>query len=267
MESKLLRETVRHFVADEWWLRLGRLGLTGLCAPTEFGGAGADAAVTVLVAQELAAGSAALAWMWLEHTDATWILAGLGTEAVKARFLPELATGELVGSALKATEAGGGSNPAAITTTARAGSDGRYILNGRKVFQGLAGRADLYLVVARTEPLPEAGPLSVFVVHRGERGVSFGARERTMGLRALPVAEIVLEDCAVPAEHLVGPPGGFWTVVAHHGRLAPLLVAAIAIGLAEASAREAFSFLADREVAGRRLAELPVIQLRRLGGA
>lgn len=278
MDTELLRDTVRRFVADkvapldaaadrdgrlpeDLWRSLGELGLTGLLVPSELGGGGADPAAAVVVAEELAAGSAALAWMWLEHTGAAWMFAGLGTEAAKERFLPRLATGDLVGSALKATEAGGGSNPSAIVTTARA-APGGYVLDGRKVFQSLAGTADLYLVVARMDPVPDTGPFSVFVVERHAAGVSFGVRENTMGLRALSIAEIVLDGCEVPAEHLVGPLGGYGAVVAHLGRLVPLLVAGLALGLAEASVGETLAFVAGREVAGQRLAELPVIQLR-----
>lgn len=278
MDHALLRTTLRRVVAEQvapgdaaadrdgrlperWWRDLCALDLAGLLVPAELGGSGADLEAATVVAEELAGGSAALAWAWLEHTDATWILAGLASGTATARLLPRLAAGDLVGSALKATEAGGGSNPGAIATTARA-TVGGYVLNGRKVFQSMAGAADLYLVVAREEPVPEAGPLSVFVVERANPGISFGARERTMGLRALPVAEIVLEDCEVPPEALVGPRGGFRAVVARHGRVAPLLVAAIALGLAEASVRETLVFLAGREVAGQRLAELPAVQLR-----
>lgn len=278
MGTELLRESVRQFVdqqvapldgaadraghlPDGLWGRLAALELTGLVVPADHGGSGADLAAAVVVAEELAAGSAALAWAWLEHTDATWILAELGTAAAKSRFLPGLVAGDLVGSSLKATEAGGGSSPAAITTTARA-SAGGYVLHGRKVFQSLAGMADLYLVVARMDPAPTTGPFGVLAVGPGDPGVSFGARERTMGLRALPIGEIVLEHCLVPADRLVGPPGGFGAVLARHGRLAPLLVAAIATGLAAASVRETLGFLADREVGGRRLAELPAVQLR-----
>ena len=278
MDIDLVRQTVRRFVAEQvkpldpeadrdgwlpgaWWRRLGGLDLAGLLVPAELGGAGAELGDAAVVAEELASGSGALAWAWLEHTDATWILAGLATEAAKERLLPRLATGELMGSSLKSTEAGGGSSPAAIATTARETGDG-YVLNGRKVFQSLAGTADIYLVVARTAPAPGTGPLSVFVVERDAPGISFGTRERTMGLRALAVAEIVLEDCLVPAEHLVGPPGGFGAVVTHHGRVAPVLVAAMALGLAEASVDETLGFLASREVAGQRLAELPAVQLR-----
>ncbi len=278
MDDDLVRTTLRRFVSeqvatldgvadgegvlpDHWWRQLGQLGVTGMLAPAEVGGAGAGLDAAVLVAEELAAGSAALAWTFVEHTDATWILDGLASEPVRARLVPRLASGEMMGAALKATEAGGGTSTTGILTTARAVGD-RYVLNGRKVFQSLAGMADLYLVVARTEPIPAAGPLSVFVVERDNPGVSFGVRERTMGLRALPVGEIVLEDCEVAADEVVGPPGGFGAVIGRHGRVTPLLVAAVALGLAEASMSETLAFLGGRVVAGQPLAHHPVVQLR-----
>ncbi len=277
-ETELLRQTVRRLVADKvehadaeadaerrWphdlWRRLVGLDLAGVLVPAERGGAGGAASTAVVVAEELARGSGSLAWGWLEHTDATWILGALGSEEVKARFLPRLASGELIGSALKATEAGGGSSPAGIANTARA-VDGGYVLNGRKVFQSMAGVADIYLVVARIEPAPESGALGVFLVERDCPGLSFGPAERTMGLRGLPIGDIVLDDCRVPDCHVVGAPGGFGAVVGHHARLAPLLVAAIALGLAESSLGETVEFLVSRSVGGEPLASLPAIQLR-----
>lgn len=278
LDHELLRQSLRRFVAEEvvpaeagaeeagrlpshLWRRLAELDLTGLLVPRAFGGSGGDVASATVVAEELARGSASLAWTWLEHTDAAWILDGCGTEVAKERYLPLLASGELTGSALKSTEAGGGTNTGAIAATASATEAG-YLLNGRKVFQGLAGTADLYLVVARMEPPPEPGPFGVFLVPRESPGISFGVRERTIGLRALSVGEILLERCPVPAENLVGAPGGLGAVFGHHGRLAALLVAAIAVGLAEATVLETVAFLSGREVAGECLAHLPVVQLR-----
>ncbi|MHB8246364.1 MAG: acyl-CoA dehydrogenase family protein [Acidimicrobiales bacterium] len=278
VDSELLRKTLKRFVSDrvapldaaadrdgripaEWWQQISELDLTGLLVPAEHGGAEADVEAAAIVAEELAAGSAALAWTFLEHTDAAWILADLASDEKKARLLSRLCSGELIGAGLKITEAGGGSDNAAILTTAVATGDG-YVLNGRKVFQSLAGTADLYLVVARTEPVPDSGALSVFVVEADNPGISFGSRERTVGLRALSVGEIIFEDCRVSAHDLVGPPGGFRAVIARHGRVAPILVASIALGLAEASLSETIAFVNGREVAGKPLADVPAVQLR-----
>ncbi len=277
MELQVLRETLRRFgrenlapaaaetersgaIAPERWAAMAKMELTGVMVSPDYDGAGAGLPEALVIAEELGRACTSTAWQWLEHTNATVALNGFASPALKDSLLKPLARGELLGAALKTTEAGGGSDIKTLKTTA-VPSEGRYILDGTKVFQSLAGAADVYLVVAR-EGSPDSEALSILAVERDAPGLSFGPRERTMGLGGISVADIVMENCTVPADNLIGKPGGFGPVFGAIGGFAMMAASAIAIGMMQASLDETLSFLANRQVGARTLGSLHGIQMQ-----
>jgi len=277
MDLQVLKDSLRRFgketlgpaaaetdrngaVSSAAWDAMAKMELTGVMVSTEYGGAGAGIAEALVIAEELGRACTSTAWQWLEHTNMTVALNGFAKPELKQSMLRPLARGELLGAAMKTTEAGGGSDIQTLQTTA-ALSDGNYVLNGTKVFQSLAGSADAYLVVARDASM-DAGAMSLFAVERGAPGLSFGPRETTMGLRGISIADMVMEDCTIPAANLVGAPGGFGPVFGAIGGFAMQAASAIALGMMQASLDETVGFLASRQVGSRTLGSLHGIQMQ-----
>jgi butyryl-CoA dehydrogenase len=194
------------FPADRW-KKLGEYGLTGLVIPEGHGGLGADRSSVLAALEALAGACGSTAWTLIAHSTVAAGIAALGSSEQKQRYLPALARADLIGGTLAVTETGGGSNPASIRTFACA-EKGGYVLNGGKFFISQAGAGDIYLVVARTDHAPGPRSLSCFVIERADSGLSFGPRERTMGMRGVQVREVIFDDCRVPAERLLGETGG-----------------------------------------------------------
>lgn len=179
-------------------------GYFGWSIPEAYGGLGLTTEELVTLAFELS--QCAVAFRARVGTNTgigSEALVADGTDAQKDRYLPELASGRATGS-FALTEPDAGSDAAAITTTARRDGGG-YILNGRKCYITNAPIADLFTVIARTDPAtPGARGLSAFIVERGMEGLSTSRPYTMMGQAGSPVGEVVFEDCRVPAENLVG---------------------------------------------------------------
>lgn len=236
---------------------LSALGIMGLNLPAEFGGAGLSALGLTAAVEEIAAACAATASMVTAHFLASDTILLAGNPAQQQRYLPDAAAGKKLG-AFALTEPGAGSNPAGMTTSAVAGPGG-FHLRGTKHFISNAAHADFIIVFARA---PDPGPLPVidaFVVDKGTKGVSFAAAEPVMGMRGSHVFEIAL-DCDLPAEARLGAPGqGFRTAmrVLDRGRVE---VAALALGICQAALSATLSWIAQRQVDGKPLAERQGVQ-------
>ena len=180
------------------------LGLFGLSLPEAYGGLGLTMEEEVLVAFELARTSPA--FRSLVGTNNGIGSQGIvldGTEEQKRRWLPRLASGELIG-AFALTEPGSGSDAASLTTTALRDGD-CYVLNGTKRFITNAPEAGLFTVMARTDPaIAGAGGISAFAVERGTPGLSIGRPDAKMGQRGAHTADVIFDDCRVPAANLIG---------------------------------------------------------------
>jgi len=172
-----------------------------------------------------------------------------GTDEQKARYLPEIAAGRKL-AAFGLTEAGAGSDVSAMRTTATRDGD-EYVLNGTKIFITNGGEAEIYTVVALTDP--ERGPrgATAFIVEKGTPGFSFGKKENKMGIHASVTRELVFEDCRVPATHRLGREGhGFVTAMKTFDLSRPG-VAAQAVGIAAGALAEALRYIHDRQQFGK----------------
>lgn len=228
---------------------LARAGLLGLCLPRRYGGLGADYLALGLACEELEAVDASLRVMLSVHLALHALgIFQWGTSEQRERWLPALARGERLGM-FALTDAGAGSDPAGLASTARREGDG-YVLNGHKRWISLAGRADQVLWIARTGGA-ETGPdgLSAFVIDARAEGVSTGAIEGKVGLRAMHTGWVHCDAVWVPAADRLGEEGeGFKIAMAclDNGRYtvgagaAGTIRAALALGSDYARRREAF---------------------------
>ena len=186
------------------WLEAGRQGMLGLEVPAEHGGSEAgDYRFNAVLIEELSRASAATASAFAIHVDVVApYLVGLTTEEQKRRWLPRFCTGELI-TAIAMTEPSGGSDLAALQTTARRDGDD-WVLNGSKTFITNGSTADLVIVAARTSPEKGARGISLFAVEKGTPGFSPGRVLDKIGQHEADTAELFLDDVRVPADNLIG---------------------------------------------------------------
>ena len=239
--------------------RAAALGFAAIRCREAHGGSGLGCVEAAVVFEELAAACPSTA-AWLSiHNMAAWMVDAWGDDGQRARWLPRLATMELL-AAYCLTEPGAGSDAAALATRARR-DGGDYVLNGAKAFISGAGSADIYLCMARTGGAGPAG-ISCFAVERDSPGLSFGRQERKLGWHSQPTAAVTFEDCRVPAENRIGAEGeGFKVAMAglDGGRLN---IAACSIGGARAALEAARDHLRTRTQFGRKLADFQALQFR-----
>jgi acyl-CoA dehydrogenase len=240
---------------------LRALGLFGMSIPESHGGLGMTMEEEALVALEL--GGAAPAFRSLIGTNNGIGSQGLvmdGTEAQKARWLPRLASGEIIG-AFALTEPEAGSDAASLRTRARRDGDG-WILDGTKRYITNGPEAGLFTVFARSDPeKPGAGGISAFLVEAGTSGLTRGAPDRKMGQIGAHTCDVILEGCRVPADALLGgrEGQGFRAAmkVLDRGRLH---IAAVCAGLAQRLIAEALAYARERRQFGKSIAEFQLIQ-------
>jgi alkylation response protein AidB-like acyl-CoA dehydrogenase len=231
---------------------LGRAGLLGLPYPEEFGGGGQPYETYLQVLEVLAGRWLAVAEAVSVHTLACYPVAAYGSDAQRKRFLPDLLGGELLG-AYCLSEPQGGSDAASLTTRATLDGD-EYVVRGTKAWITHAGVADVYNVFCRTGG-PGAEGISCLLADAGTPGVAAHARERTMGLRSSPVAQLSFDDARVPADRLIGDAGGGFRIAMTALDSGRLGIAACAVGLAQAALDYAVAYGRQREQFGRRLTE------------
>ena len=220
-------------------------GLLGVLIPRRYGGAGLDALAFAICVEELAQACASTAVIVDVHTSVgTEPILLFGDDEQKSRWLPRLATGELLG-AFALTEPASGSDAASLTTTARHNGDG-YVLNGTKVFITNIGHAGLYVVFARTGPDEKAAGVTAFLVPADARGVRVGQVFHKMGLHGSPTGELILEDVSVPAANRLGAEGQGFTVAMRALDSGRIGISGQALGIGQAAVDETRALMGDR---------------------
>jgi len=237
------------------------LGLFGLSIPEEYGGLGLSMTEEVQIAFEL--GKTSPAFRSLLGTNNGIGSQGIvidGTEEQKRKYLPRLATGELIGS-FALTEPESGSDAASLRTTARREGD-NYVLNGTKRFITNAPQAGIFTVMARTDPAePGAAGVSAFIVEAGTAGMRLGKPDRKMGQQGAHTCDVIFEDCRVPASQVIGgmEGQGFKTAmkVLDRGRLH---IAAVCVGVAERLIADSLAYAKERKQFGKTIGEFQLVQ-------
>ncbi|MDP2239313.1 MAG: acyl-CoA dehydrogenase family protein [Burkholderiales bacterium] len=237
------------------------MGLFGLTIPERYGGLGLTMEEEVRVTMTLT--RAAPAFRSIVGTNNGIGSMGIvidGSDAQKQRYLPRLASGELIGS-FALTEPGAGSDAASLTTTARRDGD-HYVLNGTKRYITNAPEAGVFTVMARTDlKSKDAAGVSAFIVERDAPGLSVGKPDRKMGQRGAHTADVVFDNARVPAENLIGGKEGmgFKTAMKVLDK-ARLNIAAVCVGAAQRLLDEALSYALERKQFGQPIAEFQLVQ-------
>ncbi|MHC9418155.1 acyl-CoA dehydrogenase family protein [Sphingomonas citri] len=268
-DQREIQELARRFTADritphaaEWdethhypvdvWKAAGELGFGAIYVSETSGGIALGRLEAALVMEAMAYGCPATSAFISIHNMVAWMIDRFGSAAIKDRFLPGLVTMETIGSYCL-TEPGSGSDAAALKTSARRDGDD-YVLNGTKQFISGAGYNDLYVCMVRTGEEKSRG-ISAIVVEKGTPGLSFGAPERKLGWNASPTAQVIFEDCRVPAANLVGTEGeGFRIAMAglDGGRLN---IGACSLGGAQRCLDESIRYARERQQFGQPIAD------------
>ncbi|MBI4278798.1 MAG: acyl-CoA dehydrogenase [Armatimonadetes bacterium] len=275
-EHRLIQQTVRDFATREVGpvaaeldrtsrfpreliARAADLGLMGVMVPEAYGGSGLDTIAYLIAIEEIASACASTAVVISVNNSLICDpLLRHGSEDLKRRYLPGLATGRLLGCYCL-TEPQAGSDAANVQTQARREGD-HWVLTGTKIFVTNGVEADVCIVYARTDQEPGARGISAFVVEKEWPGVTVGKVEKKLGIRASSTCEIVLEQCRVPADHLLGERArGFRVALStlDGGRLG---IAAQAVGLARAALEISAAYAAQRHQFGRPIAEFQAVQ-------
>ena len=226
----------KHEFPKEIFEKLKELSLMGMLMPESYGGAGLDLSTYVKVLEEISKHALAVAVSLSVTGMPQNMLLRYGTEAQKKKYLIPLAKGEKLG-AFSLTEAGSGSDAAALKTTAKKEGD-FYIANGTKCFVTNGKVADIYLVMMRTGG-DKANGISTFIVEKGMPGFEFGKVEEKMAMNASPTLELIFKACKIPQENIVGGEGEGFKVAMHALNTGRVTMGACAVGLASRAFEEA----------------------------
>ena len=248
-------------IPDDILGEMKELGLFGLSIPEEHGGMGLTMEEEVLATFEIGHTSPCFRSIFATNNG----IGGQGivldgTPEQKARFLPQMVSGGLIGS-FALTEPESGSDAASLRTTAVRDGDS-YVLNGTKRFITNAPEAGVFTVMARTDPAKKgADGISAFIVERGTPGLAFGLPDKKMGHRGSHTCDVIFENCRVPVANLIGGNEGvgFKTAmkVLDKGRIN---IAAISVGVAERMLDDALRYACERKQFGKPIAEFQLIQ-------
>ncbi|WP_029415536.1 isobutyryl-CoA dehydrogenase [Brevundimonas bacteroides] len=251
-------DETKHFPVDVM-RRAAEMGFAAIYAGEEHGGMALGRVEAAVIFEELSRGDVSTAAFISIHNMATWMIDSFGSDDLRGRYVPRLATMELIASYCL-TEPGSGSDAAAMRTTATRDGD-HFVLNGSKAFISGAGTSDVYVVMARTG---EAGPkgISTFVVEKDTPGLSFGAQEKKMGWNSQPTAVVSFDDCRVPVGNLLGKESdGFrYAMMGLDG--GRLNIAACSLGGARLALETAQAYVATRKQFGKPLNEFQNVQFK-----
>lgn len=237
----------------------GELGLMGIAYPDEYGGAGMDYISYMLAVEEVSRWCASTGVIISAHSSLVCDpIYRFGTEEQKQRFLPDLLSGRKIGS-FSLTEAGAGSDAGATKTTAKLVGD-KWILNGSKLFATNGKEAEIFVLIASTQPELKTRGVSAFIVESSAPGYRIGKLEKKLGIRSSSTAEIILEDVEVPKENLLGELNkGFKVsmVTLDGGRLG---IASQALGIARACIEDAIKYAQERHQFDQPIGNFQAIQ-------
>ena len=278
--TEALRDQLRRFVAEivhpnvEAWeeagmvprevlRRMGALGFLGARCEERYGGAGLGPLATVALAEELGrAGCSGFAITVLVHTDmASPHLLRFGTPEQKERWLPGIVSGDVI-TGVAVTEAGGGSDVQALRTRAERKGNG-WVLNGAKLFITNGVHGDLFFVAARTDPAAKGSRgVSMFVVEKDAPGFRVGRQLDKTGWRSSDTAELVFEDCALPADALLGEENRGFYAIMENFQNERIALGAMAVGESLAALDLAVEYAKERKAFGATLWDKQAVRLK-----
>lgn len=248
-ESRFPQEALDALVQNE---------LHAVHVPETYGGAGADALATVIVIEEVARACASSSLIPAVNKLGTVPVLLSGSEELKKKYLNPVAKGEAMFS-YALSEAEAGSDAAGMKTKAVRDGD-HWVLNGAKMWITNAGESEYYTVMAVTDPTAGARGISAFVVEKSDEGVSFGPKEKKLGIKGSPTRQVILENVRIPADRIIGEEGtGFKTALAtlDHTRIT---IAAQALGVAQGALDYAVGYVKERKQFGKAIGDFQGVQ-------
>ena len=275
-EQELVRQMVREFAVNEVKPiaaeideterfpmenveKMAKLGMLGIPFSKEYGGAGGDTLSYIIAVEELSKVCATTGVIVSAHTSlCASLIEQFGTKEQKEKYLTELASGKKLG-AFGLTEPGAGTDAAGQQTVAVLDGD-NYILNGSKIFITNGGVADIFVIFAMTDKSKGTKGISAFIVEKNFEGFSVGKKEDKLGIRGSSTTELVMSNCVVPKENLVGQEGkgfGIAMKTLDGGRIG---IASQALGIAEGAFEEAVNYMKERKQFGRPLSAFQGLQ-------
>lgn len=273
-----LRDSVEHFTTKEitpraadidlnnqfpvdLWKKFGNLGLLGITVNEEYGGVDLGYLAHVVVVEEIARGSAAIALSYGAHSNlCVNQIARNGNPAQKSKYLPKLLSGEHIG-ALAMSESNAGSD--VVSMKLRAEKKGKiYILNGSKMWITNGPDADTYVVYAKTDIHAGAHGITAFIVERSFSGFSQAQKLDKLGMRGSNTCELVFQDCEIPEENILGQLNQGVKVLMSGLDYERVVVAAISIGIMQASLDLVLPYIHQREQFGQAIGEFQLMQAK-----
>jgi short-chain 2-methylacyl-CoA dehydrogenase len=274
-DEKMFTEQVRQFAETEVRPLVGKmdkeaqiprslidhcfeLGIMGIEIPDSFGGSGATFFMSVLAVEELARVDASVAVLVdVQNTLVNNALLRWGSEDLKSRYLPRLASGWVGAYAL--SEAGSGSDAFALSCRAFDKGD-HYELTGRKLWITNAAEAELFIVMANLDPAKGYKGITAFVVERSSPGFQIGKKEDKLGIRASSTCELIFEGCKVPRANVLGEPGRGYKIAIETLNEGRIGIGAQMVGVAQGAFEHAVRYSQERQQFGKPIAEFQGVQ-------
>ena len=235
---------------EETVRKMAKLGIMGIPVPAQYGGAGGNNILYTMAVEELSRVCATTGVIVSAHTSLCCApIMENGTEEQKMKYLPRLASGEWIG-AFGLTEPNAGTDASAQQTMAVREGD-HYVLNGTKIFITNASHADVFIIMAMTDTSKGTKGISAFIVEKDFPGFSIGKKEKKLGIRGSATCELIMENCIVPAENLLGAEGkgfGIAMKTLDGGRIG---IASQALGIAQGAMDETVKYVMERKQFGK----------------
>ncbi len=275
--AEMIRDTTRRFAADRiapraaaideqnkfdrsLWPEMGELGLHGITVEEEWGGLGLGYLDHVVAMEEVSRASASVGLSYGAHSNlCVNQIRRWGNDEQRRRYLPKLISGEHVGS-LAMSEAGSGSDVVSMKLKAETRGNDRYVLNGTKFWITNAPEADTLVVYAKTDPAAGARGITAFLIERDMAGFSVSKKLDKMGMRGSDTAELVFEDCEVPAENVMGKVGEGVRILMSGLDYERAVLAAGPLGIMQACLDVVLPYVRDRKQFGQPIGAFQLMQ-------
>jgi alkylation response protein AidB-like acyl-CoA dehydrogenase len=237
------------------------MGLMGIEVPEQYGGSGGSLLMVTLAVEELSkVDPSAAIFVDVQNTLVNYPIARYGTDAQRARYLPQL-TASTVG-AYALSEPASGSDAFGLTTRAERRADGRWTLTGRKLWITNGAEAEIYVVFATVDPSAGYKGITAFIVERGFGGLSVGKKEDKLGIRASSTTELILDGVDVPATNVLGTVGHGYKIAIETLNVGRVGIGAQMIGIAQGALAATLAYVKERRQFGRPIAEFQGVQFQ-----